>query len=62
MLLSIELQQGVNDNHLWRLAIDKKYSVKRAYESFLWDRPALNHIRGFGNLGHHQNAASSSGL
>jgi hypothetical protein len=34
MLLIVELQQGVNDNHFWRLAADKKYSVKVAYESF----------------------------
>jgi hypothetical protein len=34
MILSVELQQGVNDNHFWRLAADKKYSAKMAYECF----------------------------
>jgi hypothetical protein len=34
MIINIELRQGVNDNHFWRLATDKKYFAKVAYESF----------------------------
>jgi hypothetical protein len=34
ILLTFELQEGVNDNHFWRLAANRKYSAKVAYESF----------------------------
>jgi hypothetical protein len=34
LILKFELRQGVNDIHFWRLAADKKYSAKVAYESF----------------------------
>jgi hypothetical protein len=34
LILNFELRQGVNDIHFWRLAADKKYHVKVAYESF----------------------------
>jgi hypothetical protein len=34
ILLSVVLQPGVSDIHFWRLAANRKYSVKSAYESF----------------------------
>jgi hypothetical protein len=34
ILLNVELQEGVNDNHFWRLAASRKYSAKEAYECF----------------------------
>jgi hypothetical protein len=34
LILKFELRQGVNAIHFWRLAADKKYSAKVAYESF----------------------------
>jgi hypothetical protein len=34
ILLNFQLQEGVNDNHFWRLAASRKYSAKEAYECF----------------------------
>jgi hypothetical protein len=34
ILLNFELQQGVNDNHFWRVTANRKYSAKVACESF----------------------------
>jgi hypothetical protein len=34
MILNFELQQGVNGNRFWRLATNKHYSAKVAYERF----------------------------
>jgi hypothetical protein len=34
ILLNFDLQERVNDNHFWRLAANRKYSAKVAYESF----------------------------
>jgi hypothetical protein len=34
MISSIELWQGINDSHFWRVAADRKYSAKSAYDKF----------------------------
>jgi hypothetical protein len=34
VLLTVQLQPGISNNHFWRLAAQGKYSAKAAYESF----------------------------
>jgi hypothetical protein len=35
VLLTVQLQPDISDNHFWRLAAQGKYSAKAAYENFL---------------------------
>jgi hypothetical protein len=61
ILLTYELQEGVSDNHYWKLAANEKYPSKVAYENFSWDRLVLSHFREYGKHGRHQSVGSSCG-
>jgi len=61
IISEVELQPGVEDSHIWRFSLCGQYTAKSAYDRFFQGAIKLNHMRGFGKLGHQANAASFCG-
>jgi hypothetical protein len=56
LLMDFQLQQEVEDRHVWRLSSNGQYSAKSAYDGFF-----LDHGKESGNHGHRPNVASLCG-
>jgi hypothetical protein len=61
-LRSVELQPEKEDNHIFRLANNGKYSAQAAYESLFWDLLSLSLAREFDICGLLRNVNFSCGL
>jgi hypothetical protein len=44
VISTVELQMGVSDIHFWRLATNKQYSIKAAYEGFFLGSVQFEHF------------------
>jgi hypothetical protein len=59
--MDFQLQQEVEDRHLWRLSSKGQYKAKLAYEGFFLGSTLFDHGKGSGNHGHHPNVTSLCG-